>query len=650
MMKHFNKLGAPLYSIHEYPSLREQERRFRNAGWTQAQARSLWDLWSDDDFLSSSTRASLDSVEAFDEWEEFALFASHYFLLHASTREPTSNHEPEYEDPCPSVSPNYTLLSHCLQGNDQRRYGAIVPDTDHSLGYHGGLGRQTRLASTSLYGKSKAVTRSSQPFPPNDMPARMCHTVTPLAGDDCLLVGGRASPAAVFQDCWLRKGGQWKPTHSLPEPRFRHSAVRVALPDETEGVLIYGGKTSDGQVLDSWILWNENGNGWQAVETFGEKPPARLGACLELLESQTNKGTFEGRSETGILFGGVGKDSKIMEDIWTLTLHQRTDGKYTLHFNDLTYALQSEPLLKYTTRFGATTNSTPWGLVVAGGIMPRQIVPADKEILLLDFKELLKCLDSGDDWNGNLISEIGLGKDFRGPRPLLTGHASHAASSDQLVILGGGAVCFSFGTFWTEGTWVLKRTESTLENKWAVVAENVQPTKTSVTPKSPEKSVLQKVEGIPVIPRVKVQEPAQFQQILADGKPVVIEGSDIGPCRNLWTKEYLTDAVGSDRKIVVHEAQSEHMSFQSKNFAYTTKEFGTFMDEVHAGGRQYLRSISADQPSKLPANLAVDFPNLHRDFQLPAALSFVMENAHSSPLRISGFVTLWLHYDVSIPF
>jgi len=282
--------------------------------------------------------------------------------------------------------------------------------------------------------------------------------------------------------------------------------------------------------------------------------------------------------------------------------------------------------------------------------MPRQIVPADKEILLLDFKELLKCLDSGEDWNGNLISEIGLGKDFRGPRPLLTGHASHAASSDQLVILGGGAVCFSFGTFWTEGTWVLKRTESTLENKWAVVAENVQPTKTSVTQKSPEKSVLQKVEGIPVIPRVKVQEPAQFQQILADGKPVVIEGSDIGPCRNLWTKEYLTDAVGSDRKIVVHEAQSEHMSFQSKNFAYTTKEFGTFMDEVHAGGRQYLRSISADQPSKLPANLAVDFPNLHRDFQLPAALSFVMENAHSSPLRISGFVTLWLHYDVSIPF
>jgi len=646
MMKHFNKLGAPLYSIHEYPSLREQEQRFKNAGWTQAQARSLWDLWSDDNFLSSSTRASLDSVEAFDEWEEFALFASHYFLLHASTRKPISDHEREYEVTCPCVSPDFTLLSHCPQGSDQRRYGALVPDTDHSLGYHGGLGRQRRLASTSLYGKSKAVTRSSQPFPPSDMPARMCHTVTPLVGDDRLLAGGRASPAAAFQDCWLKKGGKWQPTHNLPEPRFRHSGVKVTLPDNSEGVLIYGGKTSDCQVLDSWILWSDNGNGWQAVETTGDKPPARFGACLEFLESRKNKGVFEGCSEIGVLFGGIGKENKIMEDIWTWTFHQKKDGKYTLFFNELTNALRNEPLLKYTTRFGATTNRTPWGLVVAGGIMPRQIVPADKEILLLDFKELLKCLDSEDDWNGYFISKIGLGNGFQGPRPLLTGHAAHAVGADQLVILGGGAVCFSFGTFWTEGTWVLKRTDQTLENKWAVVAENVQPTKTQ---KSPEKLALQSVDKLPVVPRVEVQEPAQFQQILAAGKPVVIEGSDIGPCTDLWTKEYLTNAVGNDRKVVVHEAQSEHMSFQSKNFVYTTKEFGTFLDEVHAGSRQYLRSISADQPSKLPANLAVDFPNLHCDFQLPTALSFVTENAHSSPLRISGPVTLWLHYDVSIP-
>lgn len=88
------------------------------------------------------------------------------------------------------------------------------------------------------------------------------------------------------------------------------------------------------------------------------------------------------------------------------------------------------------------------------------------------------------------------------------------------------------------------------------------------------------------------------------------------------------------------------MNFQSKNFTYETKDFGTFLDEVHAGGRQYLRSISADQPSKMPASLATDFPTLKDDFRLPEYMGLVTENTHSSPLRISGPVTMWLHYDV----
>lgn len=89
------------------------------------------------------------------------------------------------------------------------------------------------------------------------------------------------------------------------------------------------------------------------------------------------------------------------------------------------------------------------------------------------------------------------------------------------------------------------------------------------------------------------------------------------------------------------------MNFQSKNFAYVTELFGTFLDEVHAGGNQYLRSISMEQPSKLPADLSRDFPGLQNDFRLPESMSLVRENEHSSPLRISGPVTMWLHYDVS---
>lgn len=544
MMKHFKKLGAPLYSIHEYPSLCQQEQRFKNAGWAQARARNLWDLWSDDEFLPSSTRASLDAVETFDEWEELALYASHYFLLHASTRNPTDHGSGTVSDNTgsqASVSAQYTLIPHCPSNAGQRRFGALIPDSDRSLGHHGGLGRQTRLASTSLYSQSEEVTNPNHTFPSRDITARMCHTATTLKDNDCLLAGGRTSPASGFQDCWLRQGNRWQPVHSLPEPRFRHNAVKVTVTpdDSSDCVLIYGGKTSNGQVLDTWILWCNNGRGWQTIETNGQTPRARFGACLEIINGTT-----------GVLFGGIGKENVILEDFWTWTLCQRIDGTFYLDFTDHTESLRKSPLFDYTSRFGATINHTGRGLLIAGGIIPRRVVPADKELLLLNSTELLNCLQTGNSWSSSLISAVGLGVNFQGSRPLLTGHAASAVDSEQILILGGGAVCFSFGTFWTEGTWLLKPVELNVESKWALVPESVQPEKSSTPlPSTSQSSKLEKVKDVPVVPRVQVQDPAQFQQILADGKPVVIEGSDIGPCTELWTKDYMTNAVGSDHKV-----------------------------------------------------------------------------------------------------
>jgi tRNA wybutosine-synthesizing protein 4 len=110
----------------------------------------------------------------------------------------------------------------------------------------------------------------------------------------------------------------------------------------------------------------------------------------------------------------------------------------------------------------------------------------------------------------------------------------------------------------------------------------------------------------------------------------------------------LFEVANARTQVVVHEAETEAMNFQTKNFRYVTKRFQTFVDEVYGGSRQYLRSISAEQPAKQPANLAEDFPELKDDFRLPSYLAQAQENVHSSPLRISGRVTMWLHYDVSV--
>ena len=88
------------------------------------------------------------------------------------------------------------------------------------------------------------------------------------------------------------------------------------------------------------------------------------------------------------------------------------------------------------------------------------------------------------------------------------------------------------------------------------------------------------------------------------------------------------------------------MNFQTKNFSYIKKPFGDFVDQIAAGSKQYLRSLASEKPSQQPAQLAIDFPELASDFSLPAELEMVARNAHSSPLRISGPVVMWLHYDV----
>ena len=90
------------------------------------------------------------------------------------------------------------------------------------------------------------------------------------------------------------------------------------------------------------------------------------------------------------------------------------------------------------------------------------------------------------------------------------------------------------------------------------------------------------------------------------------------------------------------------MDFEKKNFRYVSMKFAELLDGVETGRKLYLRSLSSENRTEMPTDLARDFPDVSDDFRLPSQLQFVMENAHSSPLRISGPVHMWLHYDVSI--
>ena len=305
MIQHFENLQTPLKSIKKYPRLSAQEQRFKDAGWTSASARSLWDFWGDPSFLSVEQRLALNDIEPFDEWEEFALFATHYFLLEASSdsryQSPTLDNTLLVGETHSDHTSQETLVrEYRMQpGKSQvaikhRRLGAVFEIAPGIIGIHGGLGDQSRLNSTAAYTLGEIPSEQGS-LPPLEIESRMCHTITSFEDGKTLLVGGRASPDRGMSDCsiWLRQEQEWLKIESLPTPLYRHSATAVTTQQEEDATLIFGGKTNRSCISDSWFLWAQS-TGWLRPDVSGAAPKPRFGASMATVGH--NRGILVGDS------------------------------------------------------------------------------------------------------------------------------------------------------------------------------------------------------------------------------------------------------------------------------------------------------------------------------------------------------------------
>ncbi|KAF2861839.1 LCM-domain-containing protein [Piedraia hortae CBS 480.64] len=631
MLAHFEKLGTPLKAIG---TMEEMRRRFIDAGWPErgVQIQSLWKLWSDPAYLTPEQRRSLDDVEPFDEWEEFALFGSHYFHLVAELTPPPrppkdlkeqTSHLSLASHPSsstPSKPAEQPLQAPMLPGKAVfRRYAAVVPATSEisegeAVGLLGGLGTQERLTDCDTYARTEDL------LPIQGPPMRtglVCHTITRLGGtSNCIMAGGRTSPDKASAECWLRQDGLWRKVQSLPEGRYRHCAAPLRLPTDprpAHTVLLFGGKTSNGHVLDEWLLWLGE-EGWRHIPVVGDAPPARFGAAMI-----TN--AREGVS--GVLIGGMTSSGRVLNDFW----HWSLEPDLTLYCRNVT--ARALAVLRNNAgilgRFGAQLVRTNRGILMIGGICDGRMLTSQDEVLNMKTLRIHPMI---------------------GPRPLFIGTAITDVDGG-LIVLGGGATCFSFGSHWNKPAILTDDPEASLRCGWqllttqapATAAESPihHPVVNGSGPRLPEPSQL---------PRRSLEAGIDFERICEDAKPVVFCDGDIGRCTRLWDVAYLKRMIGADRKVVVHSSSGERMDFAKKNFEYRTMEFGAFLDRCERGERLYLRSISQELPSEQPTNLADDYPEIAADFELPGELISVVESLHSSPLRISGPVRMWLHYDV----
>jgi len=639
MLHHFGK-SAPLKSIQKYPSLRSQESRFADAGWLKSAARNLWSIWQDSTFLTDKERAALDLIEPFDEWEELALFAGHYFLLVAGTEGaddverslPFAKGENELTVSSIADSLTAKVISDGVHHRTQsmRRCGAISKLDTGEVVFYGGqtFSKCENPASIfSPYYHSPKLT-----LPPESL---SFHTVTYAGTRRKLLIGGRTSPLNANPKCWISENSGWTRSADLSPGRYRHCAIPLLL-EGIDSILVFGGKTANGSVLDEWVLWNAQ-DGWRVIQPTAISPGARFGA--NIIATQSN---------SGLLLGGMSEAGTIMTDVWRWEL-ERKDG---LELRCSEVKSMDTACRLTICRFGATLTPSRWGHLLTGGVSSGGIVERHLEFMVIEENLSIRPLDPPFQ-----VSNL--------TRPLLIGHGAVDAHHGNVLVVGGGAVCFSFGSSWNGNCFLIsaednaetlsewrclsfdtKMPDSKVEAITASESIEATPECARVDTNNGDDESLNEPSTASMVPRMKSITAESFVSMMENRTPALIQNQSFGPCDSLWTKEYLMSKVSADRSVSIHQSNTAHLSFRSKNFRYESVPFNRFVEQAAAGKHVYLRAISATLPSKLPACLERDFPEIASDFIIPSSMKFARENMHSSVLRISGHINMWLHYDV----
>lgn len=135
---------------------------------------------------------------------------------------------------------------------------------------------------------------------------------------------------------------------------------------------------------------------------------------------------------------------------------------------------------------------------------------------------------------------------------------------DSLLVMGGGATCFSMGTFWETAIYkvhtpnhildsILRTSRPCASSKYAPdIIGSRKFSNISATTISDDNGSLYRGEHriqVTPVPRIQLESAEQFQKILRDGKPVIFRSCNIGQCRSKWSPEFLVSQIGANEKV-----------------------------------------------------------------------------------------------------
>ena len=551
MLSHFRNLNSPLKSVERYPTTEDQEERFLKAQYQSARARSLWQLWNENEFIDETTRSAVVTKEPFDEWEELIIFAQHYALVEAwssvgvkadvigrsSLTRISAVHDTLMEsEVSETLSRIFCKTSRTLQSTALRRYGAAWRLGSGMVGHHGGIGQESRLDTSILYHLHVDPPQPEFTIPSLHSP-RSCHTITDIGSRTALLVGGRTSPDNALRDCWIYSENTWRTANNLPRPLYRHNSISVMM-SSSSGVLVFGGIYARGQVSSKWYFWSE-ATDWIEPTTLNVGPEGRFSSTMVSL-NQTE----------GLLLGGLRSDCTICDDLWRWKIF-RQGNQYHLDFEDLSTAADFQRQKGLLCRVGACAIQMDSQIIVVGG-MGSNTYPAGHDILQMSMNVKENTF--------HVRTHPVL---LDAERMLFIGHS--IVKIDQTVaIIGGGATCFSFGTHWNHINCCLTahaytnpedRTHKSLPNTALTLVQSPIATKRKKQLDGRPNGTASTTVGIP---RWRLDTAQNLEVKVKASEPFVLSKVDIGSCTTEWTVEALRRKVGESRQV--RNSKSRNMS------------------------------------------------------------------------------------------
>ena len=417
MLGHFSKLRSPLQCVEHYPTKKHQVDRFRRY-YSHVTVRNMVETWLE--LVPDEVKRKVSDIEMFDEWEEFIMFGHHYVLVYGrgdetncetnceTNKESETNCETKLETDDefimkPSPQPQLELKSPsscCINGK-------VVT--------FGGLdqGRSDKTFEDGVF-----VDIEYKPEP------RMAATFTSIdQGSAGLLIGGRTRPGNDLCDVYKYKQNQWTKLQSLPIGISRHQTVSI---NEQEVLVVSGNKSIP------ILVYNHHKQTFAAMTCKSDQNEQFAAICSGSIGYDCNK-------NTGIIIGGASDRDipKVNGDII----------QFHIEGNEFIWRRLGHNYQWIMLRIGGMMEMVYCDngikAVVIGGVSVGEHLGRDNSVVTVGVRgEAVEVkaveVEKWDDHSAMLVG------------------ANSVSVGDKIRVVGGGAVCSSFGTEYN-GAWEVVR-------------------------------------------------------------------------------------------------------------------------------------------------------------------------------------------------